>query len=204
MASILKLAPELMQQILDHAEPASHLNLALACKGLRDRLDFILRHHQLCHAHYRTASDIHPSTIPRLLRSILIKGDWVAAWHFRSIEIWGSRSTWEDWKESFELVGPAEGGRTVPPDPDAGTSYGPDFFTERELDCFQEFIVKDLGLGVEGVSWLDHIKSGRDDVLKVLLIAVCSRLRAVRFIRGRYVKRPPVSTFKQSHELTIL
>jgi len=185
MASIISLAPELIQQIIDNCDPASHLNLALACRGLRDRVDFILQHHQFCHVHYRTTSDIHPSTIPRLLRTIIIKRDWVAAWHFRSIEIWGSRTTWEDWKESYELVGPDEGGQTIPPDPDAGTSYGPGFFTEPELDRFQEFIVKDLGLGVEGVDWLDHIKNGRDDVLKVLLIAACLRLRAVRFIRGR-------------------
>ena len=183
MAAITSLAPELMQCILGLVEPPSHLNLALTSKRLHSQLNWTLNYNRACHAQYRSVSDIHPSTIPRLLRTI-INGDSIAAWHVRSVEIWGVRKEWGDWNKSHELIEPQQNGRPIPPDLHADTTYSPGFFSDRELDRFQALIIKDIGLGVEAVDWLDNIKMGRDSELKALLIAMCPRLSAVRFVRG--------------------
>ncbi|KAK3312692.1 hypothetical protein B0H66DRAFT_568665 [Apodospora peruviana] len=199
MASITSLAPELMQQILDLCDPPAHLNLALTCKSLQNRLQFILRYNRECHSKYRAVSDIHPLTIPQLLRDIVIRNDRVIAWHIRSIEIWGSRSKWSDWKEPIDLVEPpnCERGRNpVLPGPATPISYK-EFFTPVEEVLLHQSMIDDLHMTFSQAD----ITAGDDSSLKVLLIALSPRLRAVRFVRRSATEEEPSLDFETLNSL---
>lgn len=90
------LPSELLMHIVTLVDPPSLLDFAFTCKKVARCSIGVLRQHQQAHAQYRVISDLQPSTIPTLLR--LVIRDPIVAWHVRSFEIWGSRSTWEDWR----------------------------------------------------------------------------------------------------------
>ncbi|KAF6842623.1 hypothetical protein CMUS01_02939 [Colletotrichum musicola] len=92
-----KLPPELVGRILDQADPADHLNFALACKRLAACSQHALRRHRDAYAKYRLCSDISPETVPTLLR--LVMRDPIVAWHVRSFEVWGARRSWASWEQ---------------------------------------------------------------------------------------------------------
>ncbi|KAK1451821.1 hypothetical protein CMEL01_06395 [Colletotrichum melonis] len=72
----LSLLPaELLMDIVEHVDVASHLNFAY----------------------------LQPATIPTLLRNVVMHKDPWITWHIRSLEIRGSRRFWEDWRP-FNLV----------------------------------------------------------------------------------------------------
>ncbi|KAM7183832.1 hypothetical protein V8F20_012473 [Naviculisporaceae sp. PSN 640] len=201
MAPITSLAPELIQRILEFSKPPEHLNLALTCKTLHERLNYILRHSQECHQKYRALSDIEPSTIPNLVRAILVKQDWVAAWHIRAIEIWGSRQNFDDWKP-YRLISPPGDENAGPDltvdeedDEDADVElYQEGYFSEQELALFKKALVETLKIPEEFVDdegdpcsvdgLVEDIKEGGVRFLAVLLMALAPRLEAIRFVRG--------------------
>ncbi|KAM7218437.1 hypothetical protein V8F06_006201 [Rhypophila decipiens] len=207
MAPITSLAPELLQRIVDFSDPPEHLNLALTSKTLHNRLNYILLHSQACHRKYHAVSDIQPSTIPDLLRSILFKNDWVAAWHIRAIEIWGSRASFADWKP-YHLVAPK---KSKPPAEEGGPGvvYQDGYFTDAEIAAFREamidlfklpevFELKRPGLRHDHEARtfdldkvMDDLQHGNTAFLAVLLMAVSPRLDAIRFVRSAHVDWRP-------------
>ncbi|KXH40927.1 hypothetical protein CSIM01_08414 [Colletotrichum simmondsii] len=100
----LSLLPsELLIDIIEHVDVASHLNFACTCKKIAKCSAGVLRRHRETHDKYGVISDLQPATIPTLLRDIVMHKDPWIAWHIRSLEIWGSRRFWEDWRP-FNLV----------------------------------------------------------------------------------------------------
>ena len=98
-SSITDLSTELIYLIFEFVPPESHLDFACTCKRIADCSSNILRRHQDAYSKYRVASDISPTTMPTLLRSIFGRADPILAWHVRSIEIWDDRMKWSDWKD---------------------------------------------------------------------------------------------------------
>jgi hypothetical protein len=185
MATLDKLATELISHILEYLEPASIHSVALVSRRLAGIATEELR---FCRK-YRAVSDQQPTTVPSLLRDIL-QGNTRAASRVRSIEIYGTRLAWDHWNDAdvYHLAFP-EGHDAPAADAHAQGCYGQGFFSETELERFYHLMVDDLSMASEAAeTWRARIAEGNDAALKVLLIALCPRLRAVRFVQNAYLK----------------
>lgn len=190
MASFASLPAELTTRVLHFLDPGSHINFALTCHLLNERSQAVLDRHADCHARYAATSDILPSTLPRLLLSGA--RDYIALWHVRALEFWGSRRSWEDW-QAYELDYPVS-----EEDPDSvrkrvddpwkdsfARPFGRFFFSQAELDSFAEIMKNELHLD-EGLvaSYRAKLEGGDDSVLKGIAIGLCPRLQALRFVKS--------------------
>ncbi len=198
MAALDKLATELICQILEYLEPPAIHSIALVSRRLAGIATEELR---FCRK-YRAISDQQPATVPSLLRDLL-QGNCHAARRVRSIEIYGTRLAWDHWNDAnvYKLTSPE--GHDAPPAADASTQgIGPGFFDETELERFYHLMVDDLSMAPDAAEkWRALIAEGNDAALKALLIALCPRLTAVRFVQSadlrdgrradeRYVAKP--------------
>jgi hypothetical protein len=183
MATLDNLANELLFHILEYLDPPSIHSVALVSRRLAGVATQELR---FCRK-YCAISDQQPATVPSLLRDIL-QGNARAARRVRSIEIYGTRLTWGHWNDAnvYNLMFP-EGHGDAPPIADGAQTpdYGEGFFDETELERFYHFMVDDLRMAPEAADrWRARIAEGNDAALKVLLISLCPRLTAVRFVQN--------------------
>ena len=100
---ILHLPPEIVLDIFEDVGFESHWSLASSCKQMYGYARQILKRHQHAYAKYRVISDLHPSTIPELLRAAVLdttspRGFDLELWHIRKVEIWNDRESWNDWR----------------------------------------------------------------------------------------------------------
>ncbi|GKT55329.1 hypothetical protein ColTof3_02668 [Colletotrichum tofieldiae] len=93
---LASLPSELLIHIIDNVDPASHLDLACTCRAIAHCSVDVLRRHRAARDQWHVTSDLQPSSVPTLLREAM--RDPVVAWHVRSLEIWGPRSTWNAWR----------------------------------------------------------------------------------------------------------
>ena len=181
MATLDGLATELIYHILEYLEPPALRSVALVCRRLAGIATEELR---FCRK-YRAISDQQPATVPSLLRDIL-QGNARAARRVRSIEIYGTRLAWDHWNDAnvYKLTLP-EGYNATPAADVPTQGYGPGFFDETELEKLHHLMVDDLSLAPDTAErWRARIAEGNDAALKVLLIALCPRLTAVRFVQN--------------------
>ena len=188
--SITDLAAELIRLILEFVPPGSHLDFACTCKRIADCSSDVLRRHQDAHSKYQVTSDISPTTIPTLLRSIVGRADPILAWHVRSIEIWDDRLKWSDWKDvrfdqpEYGSPGAEVGGEAGDMDVDSP----PWKWQDDELDEYLEDIDGRLEEAAKDgdddilTDAHEQFTGGCDGILKMLLISHCPRLRAVKFV----------------------
>lgn len=187
MANLNNLATELICHMLEYLDPPSIRSVALVSRRLADVATEELR---LCRK-YRAISDQQPVTVPSLLRDIL-HGNSRAARCVRSIEIYGTRLAWDHWNDAnvtYRLRFPE--GHVAPPAADAHLlqGYGQGFFDETELERFYHLMVDELSMDAElAERWRARIAEGNDAALKVLLIALCPQLTAVRFVQNAYLR----------------
>ncbi|KAL6413937.1 hypothetical protein AUP68_03469 [Ilyonectria robusta] len=172
---IVELAPELINRIMDFVPVESHFNFATTCSFIANCSKDILQRHKAAHKTYGVSSDLSPLTIPTLLRSAFGLEDPLLVWHVRSLEIWRDRSDWKDWG-FFDLNQPycREKAEPVSWYPETGE-------IDKYFAVVRGFISDDI---------LDlarsQISDGKDGFLKMLLIAMCPRLRDLKFITRAY------------------
>ena len=131
--------------------------------------------------------DRNPITIPSLLQSTLSEPGIL--WYVRSLDIWGLRENFEEWKSpSF-----SEGNPVDDQDceefldwPDKHHDYShldTTFYTDEELERYRSMISKLLHLKEPLVDkWMQRLRSGSDEPSKVLLMATSPRLNKVTFV----------------------
>ena len=177
---ITSLSTELIYHIIDFVPPESHLDFACTCKRLAECSSKVLKRHQEAYSRYRVSSDILPTTIPTLLRSVFARADPILAWHVRSLEIWYDRTSWLDWKPlDFDQQLHGE-------DMDLDSvlwQWGDDELSEYLGDIENQFdALVDSGDEDARTDAREQFEDGVDGFLKMLLIAYCPRLQDVKFI----------------------
>lgn len=153
-------------------DPLSQFNVALTCKHLAYQTGDILQRHQQLHEKHAVSSDLDPSTVPTLLRSVLGISDPLMAWHVRTFEVWGPRDSWADWKTftpESDLLVPAD-----------GEPISWDLTTEDRQLIFNQFWLLGERLAQDALEELDK---GRDSAIKILLIKLLPRLNDLKFVR---------------------
>lgn len=170
-----KLSNEIIIQIINFINPASHCDFASTCRLFANCSYDILQDHQDAYNKYRVSSDLLPSTVPKLLRSACGITSPIAAWHVRSFEVWGTRASWADWRP-FELQKQTRFDEdSVPLDSPLSKD---EMKTFLDLGCLQGCISEtrvDLARG--------ELQDGRDGFIKMLLFSLCPRLRDLKFVR---------------------
>lgn len=192
---ITDLSTELIYQIIDFVPYESQLNFALTCKRLADCSNKILKRHQEAFKQYRVASDILPTTVPTLLRSVFGRADPILAWHIRSLEIWYDRQSWLDWKTlSFDQPLHEDD-----MDVDSTLWEWQDDELEEYLEDIEGQLVALLDAGDEDVfvEARQQFEDGLDGILKALLIAYCPRLQDVKFITYEHGKTSTLGWLKR-------
>lgn len=192
---ITDLSTELIFHIIDFIPYESQVNFALTCKRLADCSSKILRRHQKAFKNYRVASDVLPTTVPTLLRSVFGRADPILAWHVRSLEIWYDRESWLDWKPlSFERSR-HEGDMDI----DSTLWQWKDEELDEYLEDVEDQLVALRGSGDEDVfvEARQQFEDGLDGILKALLIAYCPRLRDVKFVTYEHGKTSTLGWLKR-------
>ncbi|KAM0354875.1 hypothetical protein ACHAPU_000711 [Fusarium lateritium] len=188
---LLGLATELIIRIIDLADPSSHLDLACSCRQLLNCSQGVLHQHQEAHQRLAVISDLDPSTIPTLLRSASGINSPIDAWHVRHIEIWGSRWTWKEWRpwrirpESREPAVPRDKRRHA-----FEKSQPLEWSIPRwELAHYLKIMQDRLGLTEQLVDLArSELDLGRDGAMQMLLIALCPRLKSLKYMYNKHDK----------------
>ena len=192
---ITDLSTELIYHIIDFVPYEYQVNFALTCKRLADCSSKVLKRHQEAFKKYRVASDILPTTIPTLLRSVFGRADPIMAWHVRSIEVWYDRDSWLDWKPlSFDQPLHEDD-----MDIDSTLWEWQDDELEEYLEDIEDQFMALLDAGDEEVfvEVRQQFEDGLDGVLKALLIAYCPRLQNVTFVTYEHGKTSTLGWLKR-------
>ncbi|KAF3034865.1 hypothetical protein E8E12_001665 [Didymella heteroderae] len=192
---VTDLSTELIYYIIDFIPYEFQFNFALTCKRLADCSRKILKRHQEAFKKYRVASDILPTTVPTLLRSIFGRADPILAWHVRSLEVWYDRESWLDWKPlSFD--------RPMHED-DMDIDSTPWEWQDDELEEYLEDIEDQLVALLNGgdeevfVEARQQFEDGRDGILKALLITYCPRLQDIKFVTYEHREKSTLGWLKR-------
>ncbi len=170
---VFELSTDLILSVFDFLDVASHFDFACTCKRLYQASSRIRKRHENAYRKYSVISDLHPATVPTLLRSAFGHSDPIPAWHVRSFEIWRDRKNWSEWKPlSFD----------TPIGQDTETEAISWTYNYRELDDYLQTVESWDDENVIPHQAQVQTEQGYDGFLKALLIAKCPRLKVVKFV----------------------
>jgi hypothetical protein len=172
MAITKSLAPELVLRIFDFVDPPTLVCLACSCKCLERLSRDLLRKHRKTSTQYRLVTDERPRSVTDVLRKAI--GDPGFAWHVQVLEFTLARTGWLNWTdaETGEMM---ELGAVGPPD------YS---FTQDEQVALLNQLREVFQFNESEIDKArEDLQHGNDAPLKLLLFAVCPRIRSVKFTR---------------------
>lgn len=176
---LVTLPPELVTCIIDFVDPSTLVDFACSSKFLAECSRDILKSHQNVHPEYRVCTDVLPTTLPGLLRKVLV--DPIIAWHVRDLEFCYSRRHWGQWKPCRFETEEGINSRGKPPPPDY--AFTPDERVQY-LDLLRQyfhFSEQDIDKARE------DFEAGSDAPLKLLLFALFPRIRSLKCSRDSQV-----------------
>lgn len=191
MKPITDLPPEIITQIAECVHPGDVANFARA-----NRLFFTCAEQRLEYCQ-RKAGELHyihdrePLRLLQLLRSFLQEPE--LAFFVRRYEIWATRKDASDWTWNALGFGGRDwgtNGRDRPSEPDfdyAERVRNDNMLDTNELEIYEAFLIDDLGVKPkEACRWMKRLrKKGDDQVIKVILMALCPRLNTIVWINNR-------------------
>ena len=170
---ICRLPADILAELMDFCTPLSFFNLACACKQLARLAEPVLGRNREAYRRFRYASDLDPTCLPTLVRSVVLHQDPVVVQFARSIDVWGTRLSWDEWRhyevdeKGVHMRGDvAEFRRFEPHEIRQLLALTGELVGEGELSAAQE-----------------ELENGADGLLKFLVIASCPRLEQLRFVR---------------------
>lgn len=187
MADLSAFPEELLCQISDLIHPQTIVDWACTCKVFFRCSLQALEYHQQCRSELRVVHDRNPITIPTLLREGV--SNPLTLWYIRSLDVWDLRDTFEQWKS---------------PRFTRGNPYNRDteqfldwleqhhdyshldtiFYDDEEIEYYRNILAGTLHLQKPMVDgWIERLRSGSDEILKLLLIALSPSLTKVTFVQ---------------------
>lgn len=171
---LVALPPELVASIAGFIDPSSLVDFACSCKYVAHCSRDLLKRHQVGYQ-YRVCNDVLPTTLPELLRKLIV--DQICAWHVRDLEFCYNRIDWARWKKFRFEIEESSNMRGRPPPPNYALNQD-----ERVvfLDLLREhfhFSEQDIDVARE------DLEKGNDAPLKLLVFALCPRIRSVKCSR---------------------
>ncbi|KAH8171450.1 hypothetical protein LIA77_08217 [Sarocladium implicatum] len=170
---IFRLPADILAELMDSCTPLSFFNLATTCKHLATLSEPVLSRNREAHRRFRYASDLDPTCMPALVRSVVLHHDPVVAHFARSIDIWGTRLSWDEWRR-YEVD-------------ERGVHMRGDVVDSQRFDTHEVRRLLALTNELLGEDELhaaeEELKNGADGLLNFLVIASCPRLEALKFIR---------------------
>ena len=207
MSHLLSLPEELLCQISGFLDPQNVIDWACTSKVLSRCSLQALKYHEQRQSDLRVVHDRNPIVIPSLLRSSLSHPEIL--WYVQSLDVWELREKFEEWKSPIFIQGnPLAEFDDWNSDefldwPEKHHDYShldTTFYNDEELDHYSERLSKFLHLKDSVVKkWMLRLRSGSDELHKVLLMALSPRLKRVTF-----VEYDSWQTVLKSHPLRLL
>lgn len=193
---IERVPAEIITLVFDHLDYESHFDFAATSKFIYSCAGLLLGRHQRAHHEYAVASDLDPVTVPQLLR-FAVRGS-LEAWHVRDIELWHSRREWNEWLPMTKHEPPhdanvegterghVDSDEEGPLDPfDRAVSPTQWEYQPGEISTYLNIFRGELQMSDDQVDLtMEQLFGGDDGPLKVLLIALCPRIRNLKVVRG--------------------
>ena len=186
MPDLSSLPEELFCRISSFMHPETIIDWACTCKVLSRCSLQALRTHKQRRSELRVIHDRNPITIPSVLRSSLSEPEIL--WYIRSLDIWDLRENFQEWKSpQFIPRNPYDRGTEQFLNwPEKYLDYShldTTFYNDEELERYGNILSELLRLEVPSVDkWMDRLRSGSDEPLKVLLIAMSPMLTKATFV----------------------
>ncbi len=186
MPDLSSLPEELICTIAGFVHPQTIIDWACTSKVLfRCSLQSLNTHKQR-QSELRVIHDRNPITIPSLLRGILSAPETL--WYVRSFDIWDLRAKFEEWKSiHFTEMNPypweSEESLNWPEKHYDYSHLDVTFYSHEELERYRSILSTLLNLNELLVDeWMERLRSGSDEPLKVLLMAMSPELTKATFI----------------------
>lgn len=178
MPKLSSLPEELLCKISGFVHPGDVVSWAGTCKVLwRCSFETLETHKQRC-SELRVIHDRNPITIPSLLRNSVSEPDIL--WYVRSFDIWDVREKFEEW-ESPRIYLPYE--NKGPEKHHDSSHLDSTFYTDEELERYRGILSEMLRFKQPLVNeWMERLRSGSDEPLKVLLMAMSPELKKTTIV----------------------
>ena len=192
MPDLSSLPEELFCEISGFIHPQAIIDWACTCKVLSRCSLQALRTHKQRRSELRVIHDRNPITIPSVLRSSLSEPQ--VLWYIRSLDIWDLRKDFQEWKSpQFSQRNPYDKGTEQflnwPEKRHDYSHLDSTFYNDGELERYRDILSELLRLDVPSVDkWMDRLRSGSDEPLKVLLMAMSPMLTKVTFVEYNSVQ----------------
>lgn len=190
MPELLSLPEELLCKISGFVHPQNVIDWACTSEALLRCSLQALEHHKRRASDLGVVHDRNPIIIPSLLRSSL--SDPEILWYVQSLDIWELREKFEEWKSpSFIEMNPGAGLDDWNSDkfldwPEKHHDYShldTTSYNDEDLERYSEILSKLLHLKEPLVEkWMQRLRSGSDELHKVLLMAMSPRLKKATFV----------------------
>ena len=132
----------------------------------------------------RVVHDRNPITIPSLLRDSVSEPE--ITWYVRSLDIWDVRDKFEEWKSPRLWWNWDSSIHEFLDWPEKHQDYSHldiTFYADEELERYRSMLSKLLRFKQPLVDkWMERLRSGSDEPLKVLLMAMSSRLKKATIV----------------------
>lgn len=190
MPDLLSLPNELLREILDLTHPNTLVSFALANRQIYANSLQALQIHRDRLSNLRLIHDRNPINVPSALRSAIAEPN--LAWYTRSLEVWELRRNFSWWESPFfDNHNPAqnlnlnsEEYRNWPEQHYDYSHLDMSYFGDDELHQYHSLLLHTLHLSEPRAKlWMKRLKSGFDEPLKVLLMALLPRLNKITFVQ---------------------
>ena len=186
MANLLSLPTELLLKVVDSTHPGSLVSFAVTNRKIYAVSFPALQTHRGRRSTLRVVHDRNPINVPSVLRSIISEPS--LAWYIRHLEIWELRQNFSMWTSSTFVTGnrffDEENFRDWPEKHYNYSHLDLSYYDEDELQQIRNHLLHTLHLSDARVQlWMTRLESGCDEPLKVLLMALSSRLNKVTFVQ---------------------
>lgn len=194
MPSIGTLPKELVSLIAELVHPSTIVSFALLDKRTLACSTKALHLHQ-SRLSLHLLHDRSPNNMVDLLRKLIANPN--LSWYVRRFEIFGNRTSWEEWKSKVYLNGEEVSDDEYDEAVKQGwpeimvnmSSLDQSFFSDEELDFFHEFLVCRFNLDdIEAERWMQKLRLGNEEPLRAILMALATQLKTVVFVGYDYTR----------------